>query len=270
MIDFALNHMTVARKDFCELLEIASKTGCSAVEVRNDLDSDLFSGLAPADAEQLALHNGIAISAVAEIKNFNDWNQQTESDARRLVSIAHQCGADAISLIPRNDGKRVEEHERSADLLKALSELKPMLEAANIRALIEPLGFDSCSLRYKHDVVKAINVVDGASNFALIHDTFHHSLSGETAFFPQHTAIVHVSGVVDKSLKYAQMTDSDRVLVDESDVLGNVDQLTELLAGGFAGRVSFEAFAPRIHQMHEPAIAISESIEYIRSQLPGS
>jgi hypothetical protein len=50
MIHFALNHMTVARLSFRELVALSRQLGCVGIEVRNDLPQPLFDGMDPAEA----------------------------------------------------------------------------------------------------------------------------------------------------------------------------------------------------------------------------
>ena len=46
----------------------------------------------------------------------------------------------------------------------------------------------------------AIRAAGGEGCYRLVHDTFHHHLAGETAFFPEWTGLVHISGVTDPAL----------------------------------------------------------------------
>ena len=107
-------------------------------------------------------------------------------------------------------------------------------------------------------------IVDG---FKLVHDTFHHTLAHGEALFPDHTGIVHVSGVTDQTVTVAQMQDQHRVLVDRADRLGNIDQLAALAALGWTGPVSFEAFSPLVHASITPSADLSASIAFIRDGL---
>jgi 2-keto-myo-inositol isomerase len=85
--------------------------------------------------------------------------------------------------------------------------------------------------------------------------------------FPEHTGIVHVSGVVDGALAVSEMADRHRVLVDGRDRLGNVAQLAELGRAGWDGPVSFECFAPEVHALADPRAEIARSMSFIRSEL---
>lgn len=264
MTSFALNHMTVARLDYRSFLDLAAELGCIGVEVRNDLPQPLFDGMAPEAAGELARSKGLRLLAVAEVKRFNDWSDDKAGEALALLKIARAAGAEAVSLIPRNDNRGMGNGERQAALRVALKALKPMLEDHDLVGLVEPLGFDICALRYKSEAVEAIEAIGGAGRFKLVHDTFHHALAHGGAFFPAHTGIVHVSGVTDPTVTLAQMTDAHRILVDAADRLGNIDQIAALAAMGFSGAVSFEAFAPQVHASATPKADLAASMEFIR------
>jgi 2-keto-myo-inositol isomerase len=157
--------------------------------------------------------------------------------------------------------------ERQANLRLALRELKPMLEEHGLIGFVEPLGFESCSLRSKTEAVEAIEALGGSHCFKLVHDTFHHYLAGGGPVFPDHTGIVHISGVIDSSLSTAEMGDQHRVLVDARDRLGNLEQIEALHFAGYRGPISVEAFAPEVHAISNPGSALGQSFDFIRSRL---
>lgn len=248
-------------------LDLARSLDCVGVEFRNDLNAALFDGHAPAEVRRRAQECDLRILAVAEVKAFNDWSDERRAEAEALMRIAADCGAEAVSLIPRNDGLGCGNGERQANLRLALRELRPMLDAHGLIGLIEPLGFEICSLRYKAEAVDAIEALDAAGSFRLVHDTFHHTLAGGGPIFAAHTGIVHISGVTDGSLALSEMRDAHRVLVDAEDRLGNIAQVEELQSGGYGGPVSFEPFAPSVHALADPGRALAGSFQFITSRL---
>src|SRR5690606_3741331 len=145
-------------------------------------------------------------------------------EAGALIDYAAACGARALVLVPKNDGTGQADGERQANLREALTALKPMLDAAGLIGLVEPLGFEICSLRSKREAVEAIQAIGGEETFRLVHDTFHHHLAGEQALFPEFTGLVHISGVEDPAIAVADMLDDHRVLVGPADRLANIDQ----------------------------------------------
>ncbi len=267
MLPTALNHMTVARMSYVQMLDAAAALGCVGVEVRNDLPQPLFDGMSPEAAGELARAKGLRILALAEVKRFNDWSADKEAEALALMKIAVACGAEAVSLIPRNDNLGMGNGERQANLRIALKTLKSMLEDHNLLGMVEPLGFEICALRYKEEAVEGIEAVGGKGRFKLVHDTFHHRLAHGGPYFPEHTGIIHISGVEDATLSVADMGDQHRVLVGPADVLGNVQQIADLAAAGYTGAISFEAFAPETHALPDPVAEIAKSFEFIRSSL---
>lgn len=267
MIRFALNHMTVARLSFRELVALSRALGCVGIEVRNDLPRPLFDGMDPAEAGALVRDNGLRLLAVAEVKRFNDWSEDKAAEALALMRIARVAGAEAVSLIPRNDNQGMGNGERQANLRVALRALKPMLEDHDLIGLVEPLGFEICALRTKSEAVEGIEAVGGAGRFRLVHDTFHHTLAHGGPLFPDHTGIVHVSGVVDQEVGISEMRDAHRVLVVPGDRLGNLEQIAALQAAGWNGPVSYEAFSPEVHAHPDPATELAKSFEFVRSGL---
>lgn len=267
MLSVALNHMTVPALRHDALLALSRSLGCVGVEFRNDLAAPLFDGAAPETVRATAAAEGQRILALAEVKSFNDWSDAKRDEAAALIATASACGAEAVALIPRNDGMGCGNGERQANLRVALRELAPMLAEAGLIGLVEPLGFEICALRHKAEAVEAIEALGVADRFRLVHDTFHHHLAGGGPIFAGHTGMVHVSGVVDPVLAVSEMRDAHRVHVDARDRLGNLAQIAALLEAGYEGPVSVECFAPEVHALADPSAALSESFEFIRSHL---
>lgn len=270
MRNFAINHMTAAEASFEALLSTAVECGCTGIELRNDLSTELFDGLDPESAAEMVSANGLKIFALAEVKPFNRLTAQTIADTELLSSIAQRCGSQAIALIPANDGAnggRNEESRRKQELKLALLELIPILEHHGVMGFVEPLGFDTASLRSKREVVEVIEELNAQDRVKLVHDTFHHYLAREPEFYPEHTGMVHISGVTDPNLSVNQMQDSHRVLVNSEDRLHNTAQLAALADGGYTGPVSVEAFATEVHQIKNLAESLRGSFQFINSGL---
>ena len=262
-IPFALNHMTTAMLRCDHFLSLASKLGCIGVEFRNDLPRALFDGDAPAKVRSLAKDANLRILGLSEVKMFNVWSEARRDEAATLIDIAKEIGAESISLIPRCDGQGLGNGERQANLRVALRELVPMISEASLIGLVEPVGFEHSSLRFKEEAMEAIDGVGGRGVFKLAHDTFHHTLAGETALYCEDTGIVHVSGVVEPTVSVREMQDAHRILVDADDRLGNIAQLREIIEGGYQGPASFEAFSPLVHEEPAQFEAIKTSMEFI-------
>lgn len=267
MLPIALNHMAAPGLRYDAFLDLAAGIGAMGVEFRNDLPAPLFDGDSPQMVAAAAQQRGLRILALAEVKEFNAWTDTKRAEAEALADIARACGAEAVALIPRNDGLGRGNGERQANLRVALRELNGILAPRGLTGLVEPLGFESCSLRDKAEAVDVIEALGMANRFRLIHDTFHHHLAGGGPLFPAHTGIVHVSGVVDPEPSVSEMTDGDRVLVDARDRLGNVAQLAALVEAGYAGPVSMEPFSAEVHALDDPAPALRRSFGFIADAL---
>jgi 2-keto-myo-inositol isomerase len=263
----ALNHMTVPKLGYVPFLDLAAKLGCVGVEVRNDIRRALFDDIDPTEAGRIARDKGLRLVGLSQVYPFNDWTPEREDAVKALIATAKASGAETISLIPRNDGTAFGNGERRANLRVALKGALPLLQDAEIVALVEPLGFQRSSLRSKTELVESITSISGQDHFKIVHDTFHHTLADGGPIYPQMTGIVHISAVDDPKLSLAQMEDEHRVLVDENDRLGNVAQIAELLAAGYDGPISYECFSRKTHVLDDPYAEIKRSFDFISSQL---
>ena len=272
-IPFALNHIASPSLDTEGFLDLASQLGCIGVELRNDLmDKKLssrafFDGLEPGMIGEMARSRNLKLLGLSEAYGFNRWSTEMEAKIALLIEQAVQSGAETISLIPMNSGANGSKADRMAQLRDTLSRVKEMLDGTPLVALVEPLGFVTSSLRLKAEAVEAIEAVDGTSRFKLVHDTFHHHLAGEADFFPEHTGIVHISGVTDPGLEPEEMQDGHRVLVDQNDRLGNLAQIRALIEGGYEGAFSFEPFSPLVHAATDVSGDLEASMTYICNHL---
>jgi 2-keto-myo-inositol isomerase len=256
---FALNHIIAPRLGPEAFFALARALGLSAVEIRNDIAGNaILDGTPPSQIRRLAEAAGVRILSINALQRFDDWRTPRPSQAATLADYAQACGAEALVLVPTNDGSRPDR------LLPALEGLRAILQSRGLTGLVEPLGFESCSLRRKSEAAAAIAAVGGEGVFRLVHDTFHHHLAGEADIFPKLTGLVHISGVVDQSLAIEAMRDAHRVLVAPEDRLGNIAQVRALIAGGYSGFLSFEPFAAEVQDLAEPAEAIRRSMDLVR------
>ena len=268
MPTFAINHMTAPALTLDAFFALAVSLGTSAVEIRNDLDGNaILDGTTPDEVKALAQRHGITIISINALQRFNEWTPARAVEAKELIDYAAACGAKALVLVPKNDGTGQADGERQANLREALTALKPLLEAAGIIGLVEPLGFEICSLRSKREAAEAIKAVGGEQTFRLVHDTFHHHLAGEPELFANLTGLVHISGVEDPAVSVSDMRDGHRVLVGPADRLANTSQIKALIAAGYAGPLSFEPFSPAVHGVADPKAAVAESIAFIRANI---
>ncbi len=266
---FSLNRMSAPRLPFDRYLTLCRRLGVDTIEIRNDLEGiEIVDGTSAHAVRAAADEAGLTILTINALQRFEQWNRERAGQAVELAEYAVQCGARALVLCPtnsRSDSRTAD--ERHADLVTALQALRPILSERGLIGLIEPLGFEECALRRKSDAVKAIYDAAGEDVFRLVHDTFHHYLSGEDIFYPNLTGLVHISGVEEDDLPVARMRDGHRVLVGGADRLGNIRQLKVLLARGYRGAFSFEPFADEIAEAADIEDRLRASMEFVRAEL---
>ncbi|RNJ42527.1 xylose isomerase [Mesorhizobium erdmanii] len=248
---FALDHLAGSRLDVRAFFALARDQGLTDVLFSNSFAP----GVPASDVRSAAAEAGVSIISVNALQRFNEWTPARQTEASKLADYAADCGAKALVLVPVNDGSWPANGERHGNLPVALSALKPILQSRGLIGLIEPLGFQTCSLRSKKEAAKAIAAVDGQSVFRLVHDTFHHTLAGETFFSCELTGLVHISGVNDPTFWIYP----DRVLGGSD----NGSQIRALLDGGYAGPFSFE-LVEEVHALDDLAGALAASIDLIR------
>ncbi|MGU7775140.1 TIM barrel protein [Burkholderia sp. MR1-5-21] len=269
---FSLNRMSAPRAPFGEFVSLCQRLGVASIEIRNDLSGvEITDGTPASDLRGQAASAGLTILSINALQRFEQFDSEREREAVALARYAQQCGAKALVLCPTNS-RRDERTaaERHTDLVNALKRLQPILDDHEIVGLIEPLGFEECALRRKSDAVKAMYDAGVEARFRLVHDTFHHYLSGEDIFFPNLTGLVHISGVEEQELAVDRMRDGHRVLVCGADRLGNVRQLKILLERGYAGAFSFEPFSDEIGQATDIEARLKESMQFIKASLAAS
>ncbi|OBY28522.1 sugar epimerase [Leisingera sp. JC1] len=267
MIRRALNQKTACHLPFEAFLDLAQSLQCIGVEPRNDLGRPLFDGHAPQEAGRMARQRGLRLLSLSEVYPFNDWNGARAQQVRDLIGIAHASGAEAVSLIPRVDGINCGQQARQRILRTVMREILPMLDGTEVTALIEPIGFAGSSLRRKAELADAIEAVGGPGKFKLIHDTFQHAIARETEIFAPYTGMVHISGISDPAVPLDETQDARRVLIDAGDRCGNIEQITALIAAGYAGAFSFEHTDTSFQLSKFLKDRILESFQYIEARI---
>ncbi len=265
-MQFSLNHMVAPTLGYAAFFDLALRLGVNAVEIRNDIPTALMGNKNAKMIGKLAKDKGITILNVNALQRWNQWSKAKADEASKLAEYAALTGAKALVLCPTNDKKfKPESEERLMGLRIALDGLKGILKNHRLIGCIEPLGFAECSLRLKAEAVAAIDDVGGASRFKLTHDTFHHFVAGETEMFPQRTALIHVSGVVDRKYNASTMRDPQRVLVDARDMIDNKGQVQKMFAAGYRGHISFEPFAAQVHKSKQIARDVARSMDVLET-----
>ena len=267
-IRFAINRISAPNMSYTEFAAMSQRLGVGAVEIRNDLKGvELTDGTPAKQVADATQGHGLALRSINALQRFEQFDAAREAEAVALAKYAVDSGTQALVLCPTNDTRDARSPaQRHADLVNALAKLQPILDDPGLIGLVEPLGFEECSVRRKSQAVRAFEELGAAARgtFKLVHDTFHHHLAGEDLFFPEWTGLVHISGVDDKAVSVADMRDGHRVLVGSADRLGNVTQLRRLLGAGYAGYASFEPFAAEIAAAKDIESRLASSMAYLQ------
>jgi len=241
--------------------------GLNKVELRNDLaGGKILDDYSPDQVKAMMNQSGIQVITINAIQHFNlvsAWDRVVE-DVNRMLETARTIGCPNIVLCPNNDVQdRRTAQAFYQDTVTALDKLAPLFKESGVTGLVEPLGFEECSLRSKDTAVEAIReaAYDG---YRLVHDTFHHYLGPDDSVKPFDTGLVHISGVEAK-ISSRQFRDAHRVLVDGADKLKNLEQIKTLLDRDYEGDFSFEPFSGDVHRMdiEEMKLAVDKSIAFI-------
>jgi 2-keto-myo-inositol isomerase len=267
-LQFAINHMAAPQLELSAFFKLAASLQAPRVEIRNDIAGNaILDGTSAAEVRRLAEANDVTIISINALQHFNHWSTDRAAEAETLAAYCAESGAKALVLVADNGGQEPDFAKRIADATESLIGLAPILRRHGIIGLVECLGFETCSLRSKREVVSAIDAASGRDVFRLTHDTFHHHLAGEADLFPELTGLIHISGVEDPNVSVADMRDSHRLLVGPKDRLGNISQIKALLQAGYSGPLSFEPFAEELRQLADPAAALRQSMNFITDGL---
>jgi len=251
-----------------EFLKFTADLGINYVEVRNDFtDKGILDGLSDAAVQKAFTDTGIQALTINALYPFEDSRvlKDNMEKLKGLIAEAKRIRCPQIVMCPLNDaGDNRSPAQRADELVMALNAYGPLFAEAKMIGLIEPLGFPICSLRTKKAALEGIARCNYPECYRLLHDTFHHYLSGETEFFPTQTAMIHVSGLLAGKSK-AVTTDEDRILVTMDDVMDNRDQVATLLAGGCRAPVSYEPFSSQLRNLPLPELKaqLQKSIDYL-------
>ena len=265
-----LNRIISPQLPLPEFFQFANDLGFSYVELRNDLaGKEILDGL-PGDAvRQLLDVTRIKPLTINALSRFEDERALDVNlvKLKGLIAEAKRIDCSQIVLCPLNEaGDRRGPGQRADQLVTALNAFGPLFAEAKMTGLIEPLGFFVSALRTKEKALAGISQCDYPGSYKLLHDTFHHYLGEEEDFFPEETALVHISGVLPGKERSA-IADSDRVLVTGDDILDNRGQVATLLNGGYTGPFSYEPFSQEVQMLPVAALKtdLQKSIQYLFS-----
>jgi 2-keto-myo-inositol isomerase len=263
-----LNRVTKPQIPLEEFLNFTADLGITYVEVRNDFtDKGVLDGLSDASLQMAFNKTGVKVLTINALYPFEDGKvlKENTTKLKGLIAEAQRINCPQIVLCPLNDANdKRSPAQRADELVISLTAYGPLLAEAKMIGLVEPLGFEICSLRTKKSALEGIASCEYPDSYQLLHDTFHHYLSGESEFFPKQTAIIHVSGVLAGKTKGA-ITDEDRILVTKDDIMDNRGQVAALVEGGCRAPISYEPFSPQVRELPLSGLKsqLQESIDYL-------
>ena len=265
---FAINRMTYPVPMMEEFLDLVKEAGLSKVELRNDLEGKgIIDNLSTEEFNSIKNKYGIEVETINAVQKFNlpsniDF---AYSEIEEWIALSKEIGCKALILCPNNDlNDKRSDDEFFADTALALEKYGRLFKDSGITGLVEPLGFEECSLRSKKTAVEAIKKSGFGKVYKIVHDTFHHYLGPDNDFYPEYTGLVHISGV-EADVKDSEMRDMHRILISDKDRLGNLEQIKALVRGGYKGVFGFEPFSEEIHLLKKFEIleAIENTINYV-------
>lgn len=240
---FCINRKIAPTLSLSEFFQLVHGLGLNKIELRNDMRSgNVTDGLSYDEVRELAKRYGLEIVTINAVYPFNQPDAALLEKTEALLKDAQGTGAKALVLCPLNDGMPVAAEETIA----AMKKLAPLFEKYGTEGLVEPLGFPCSSLRsavHTQALIRDANVP-----FRLVLDTFHHHLyeKAEEEFEGNidinGIGLVHLSGVEDTRLA-SELTDEERIMLSDGDVLNSVAQVQRLERLGYKGVYAFEPFS---------------------------
>lgn len=264
---FCINRKIAPRLSLEAFFQLVQRMGLSKVELRNDMAGGRVTDHLSADQlRALADKYQIDIVTINALYPFNRIDEGLLEWAEQLLQEAQCIGAKALVMCPLNEGIAVSPQQTQA----AMQQLAPRFAHYGIQGLVEPLGFPVSSLR---SAVQAQQLIAAAEvPFKLLLDTFHHHLCEPTketllaGIDIEQIGLVHLSGVEDRR-PTAELTDEQRIMLSDSDVLNSVAQVKGLERLGYNGLYAFEPFSSLLNSWTPAEIErqIRHSIELLQA-----
>jgi 2-keto-myo-inositol isomerase len=268
-IKFAMNRTCAPQLSLPAFISLAAGAGVSAVEIRNDIPGrECHDGTEPQAILDQLQSAQLAVASVNALQRFNDWTPERETEARTLMRFAARLGAPGVVLCPVHNpdhGWTAAESERN--LRKGLKQLKPILQDLGVKGYVEPLGMTGSTMKMQSMAVAAISDIDGWDAYELCFDTFQYFRCGDITLFPERIGLAHMSGITRADLAPAELTEPDRVLIEDVDRVENVAQLRALKQAGYDGYVSMEPFHEGVQQSATLPSQLQDSFARVRAGL---
>ncbi|MCG7366668.1 TIM barrel protein [Pantoea sp. ACRSH] len=244
---FCINRKIAPNLSLEAFFQLVQRLGLNKVELRNDMPSGkVCDDLTAEQTRELIAKYNIEVVTINALYPFNRVDEALLAKADALLRDAQAIGARALVMCPLNEGVEIAPEET----LAALRTLAPRFAQHGVQGLVEPLGFPVSSLR---SAVQAQQLIrDAQVPFKLVIDTFHHHLYEHAEQeFPAEIdvdmiGLVHLSGVEDRRAT-AELTDEERIMLSDQDVLNSVAQVKRLEMLGYKGVYAFEPFSSELN-----------------------
>ncbi|WNN44572.1 MULTISPECIES: TIM barrel protein [Winslowiella] len=250
---FCINRKIAPTLSINSFFKLVHRLGLNKVELRNDMPGGkVTDNLSHAEVKALAKQYGLEIVTINAVYPFNQADDALLAKAEGLLKDAQGVGAKALVLCPLNEGTAIP----AEDTVAAMKKLAPLFEKYAIQGLVEPLGFPVSSLR---SAVQAQALIrDAQVPFSIVLDTFHHHLYEHaeqefSAIDINRIGLVHLSGVEDARAT-EELTDEQRIMLSEGDLLKSVEQVQRLERLGYQGIYAFEPFSSELESWSEADI----------------
>ena len=156
-ISFALNQILFPEKSFEKFISFYKQLNVKAIEIRNDIKTNLIKENDPIKIKNICEKNSINILSINALQKFNIWNKDRENELISLCKYADKANINAIVFVPLNDGSIISQKEQIKLLEQSLINIVKILDDFKVIGLVEPLGFKQSSLRFKSSTLNVIN-----------------------------------------------------------------------------------------------------------------
>ena len=146
-LSFALNQIMLPEASFTDFIYFAKKLDIHAIEIRNDIKTNLIKENEPIKVREESEKNSIKILSINALQKFNLWNSDRKEELINLCEYAEKANISSIVLVPLNDGSIQSEKDKKKLLEVSLNSINNILQDYNVKGLVEPLGFKKSSLQ---------------------------------------------------------------------------------------------------------------------------
>ncbi len=266
---FAINRTCAPQLSLAEFIKLAVGAGVGAVEIRNDIPGrEFMDGTEAAEVRERLQEANLKVASVNALQRFNDWTIEREAEAKALIGYASKLGAPGVVLCPvHNPDHGWSSIDAEKNLRSGLRHLRPILQDFGVKGYVEPLGMAGSTMKMQSLAVAAIADIEGWNAYELCYDTFQFFRCGDTALFPERIGLAHMSGITRGDLPPGELTEPDRVLIEDTDHVENLRQLRALKEAGYEGYVSMEPFNVAVQQSANLVTRLQSSFARVATAL---